>query len=88
MENLITGSLADDDVAMGGHHVGSHRPSGSTGGGGIAGRPVTLGGDAWPWEVVPGHTQWCREPVAAHGAVDVVNLGGVDHIGAAVAAGR
>jgi hypothetical protein len=35
-ENLITGSLADDDVAMGGYHIGIHRPSGSTGGGGIA----------------------------------------------------
>lgn len=28
-ENLITGSLADDDVAMGGYHIGIHRPSGS-----------------------------------------------------------
>ena len=26
-ENLITGSLADDDVAMGGPHIGIHRPS-------------------------------------------------------------
>jgi signal transduction histidine kinase len=36
VENLITGSLADDDVAMGEYHIGIHRPSGSTGGGGIA----------------------------------------------------
>jgi len=35
-ENLITRSLADDDGAMGGYHIGIHRPSGSTGGGGIA----------------------------------------------------
>jgi hypothetical protein len=28
-ENLITGSLADDDDAMGGYHIGIHRPSGS-----------------------------------------------------------
>jgi hypothetical protein len=35
-ENLITGSLADDDVTMGGYRIGIHRPSGSTGGGGIA----------------------------------------------------
>lgn len=34
-ENLITGALADDDV-MGGCHIGIHRPSGSTGGSGIA----------------------------------------------------
>jgi hypothetical protein len=26
-ENLITGSLVDDDVAMGGYHIGIHRPS-------------------------------------------------------------
>ena len=26
-ENLITGCLADDDVAMGGYHIGIHRPS-------------------------------------------------------------
>jgi hypothetical protein len=35
-ENLITGSLADDDVTMGGYHIGIHQPSRSTGGGGIA----------------------------------------------------
>jgi hypothetical protein len=35
-EILITGSLADDDAAMDGYHIGIHRPSGSTSGGGIA----------------------------------------------------
>jgi hypothetical protein len=39
-------------------------------------------------DVVPEHTQWCREQVAAHGGVDVVNLGDVDHIGAAIAGCR
>lgn len=34
-ENLITGALADDDV-MGVYHIDIHRPSGSTGGSGIA----------------------------------------------------
>jgi hypothetical protein len=35
--------------------------------------------------VVPEHTKWCREQVAAHGgAVNVVNLGDVDHIGATI----
>jgi hypothetical protein len=38
--------------------------------------------------VVREHTQWCREPVVAHGAVVVVSLGAVDHIGAAIAGGR
>jgi hypothetical protein len=33
---LITISLADDDTAMHGHHIGIHRPSGSTGSSGIA----------------------------------------------------
>jgi hypothetical protein len=28
-ENLITGSLADDDVAMGGYHIGIHRHAAS-----------------------------------------------------------
>jgi hypothetical protein len=38
--------------------------------------------------VVPEHTQWCREQVADHGGADVVNLGDVDHIGAAIAGCR
>lgn len=28
-ENLITGSLADDDVPMGGYHIGIYQPGGS-----------------------------------------------------------
>lgn len=35
-ENFITGSLADDDVAVGGYHIGIHRPSASTDSGGTA----------------------------------------------------
>jgi len=42
-ENLITGSLADDDVAMGGYHIGIHRPSGSGSGGIAAARPQEEG---------------------------------------------
>jgi hypothetical protein len=42
-ENLITGSLADDDVAMGGYHIGIHRPSGSGGGGIAAAQPQEKG---------------------------------------------
>jgi hypothetical protein len=43
-ELLITGSLADDDAAMDGYHIGIHRPSASTGGGGIvATRPQEEG---------------------------------------------
>jgi hypothetical protein len=38
--------------------------------------------------VVPEHTQWCREVADHGGAVDVVNLAEVDHIGAAIAGGR
>ncbi|WP_442875729.1 hypothetical protein [Actinoallomurus sp. NBC_01490] len=52
-ENLITGSLADDDVAIGGYHIGIHRPSGSgwrwdcgrsTTGGGLHGLAPGVGG--------------------------------------------
>jgi hypothetical protein len=43
-ENLITGALADDDV-MGGYHIDIHRPSGSTGGSGIA--AGHMGRGAW-----------------------------------------
>ena len=43
-EILITGSLADDDAAMDGYHIGIHRPSGSTGGGGIAATRPQRGG--------------------------------------------
>src|SRR5262249_45994440 len=42
-ENLITGSLADDDVAMGGYHIGIHRPSRS-GWRWDCSRPATGGG--------------------------------------------
>jgi hypothetical protein len=42
-ENLITGSLDEDDVAMGGYHIGVHRPSGS-GWRWARGRPATGGG--------------------------------------------
>jgi len=42
-ENLITGSLAVDDVAMGGYHIGIHRPSRS-GWRWDCGRPATEGG--------------------------------------------
>ena len=42
-ENLITGSLAVDDVAMGGYHIGIHRPSRS-GWRWDRGRPATEGG--------------------------------------------
>jgi len=42
-ENLITGSLAVDDVAMGGYHIGIHRPSGSGSGGIAAARPQEEG---------------------------------------------
>ncbi len=42
-ENLITGSLADDDDAMGGYHIGIHRPSGS-GWRWDCGRPAIGGG--------------------------------------------
>ena len=41
-ENLITGSLADDDVAVGGYHIGIHRPNRS-GGGIAAARPQEEG---------------------------------------------
>jgi hypothetical protein len=43
VENLITGSLAYDDVAMGGYHIRIHRPSGSGGAGIAAARPLEEG---------------------------------------------
>jgi hypothetical protein len=41
-ESLVTGSLADDDIAMGGYHIGINRPSGS-GWRRDCGRPATAG---------------------------------------------
>ncbi|MBO0786229.1 MAG: FAD-dependent oxidoreductase [Actinobacteria bacterium] len=38
-ENLNTGSPADDEVAMGGYHIGIHRPSGRHGWRWDCGRP-------------------------------------------------
>lgn len=52
---------------------------------GTMARPTELYAGRGDRDVVPEHTQWCREPVAAHGGtVDVVDLGDVDQVGTAI----